>query len=142
MCHVYAFLFYSFQTYRSTISEYKFCPGTPQTTNKNTVSKFYCVFIGRFWERAFKLVLRNYLIVTSDIMNLLIFVGHRMSSFSLISTNNDCCGKLKKKQKTMWTEKKYSIVRFMLLSEIFIYIYIELHLGGHVHHCRKLECPE
>jgi hypothetical protein len=46
MCNVYAVLLYSFQSYRSTISEYVFCPGTPQTTNTNTVSKLYSVFIG------------------------------------------------------------------------------------------------
>ena len=141
MCNVYAFLLYSIQSYRSTISQYVFCPGTPQTTNKNTVSKLYSVFIGRFCERAFKRLLRNYLSVRPDTMNLLVFVGHQISSISLISGSDDCWGNLKKKEekKKMWTEILFSIVRLMPLSG---YIYIELHLGGQVHHCMKLECPK
>jgi hypothetical protein len=43
MCNVYAVLLYSFQSYRFTISEYVFCPGTPHTTNTNTVSKSFGV---------------------------------------------------------------------------------------------------
>ena len=89
MCNAYAFLLYSIQSYRSTISQYVLCPGTPQTTNKNTVSKLYSVFIGRFYERAIKLVLRNYLSVRLDTMNLLEFVGHQISSISLISGSDD-----------------------------------------------------
>ena len=83
------FLFYPFQSYRSTNSEDVFFTGTPQTTNNNTVSKLYTVFIGRFSER----VLNSYSEITcvrSDIMNSLIFVGHQISSFSMISTNDDC----------------------------------------------------
>jgi hypothetical protein len=97
MCNVYAVLLYSFQSYRSTFSEYVFCPGTPQTTNTNRVSKSYSVFIGWFWERAIKLVLRNYSSVIPDIINWLIFVRHQISSFSLISANDDYWRKLKKK---------------------------------------------
>jgi hypothetical protein len=43
-----------------------------QTTNTNRVSKSYSVLIGWFWERAIKLVLRNYSSVIPDIINWLV----------------------------------------------------------------------
>ena len=99
------FLFYPFQSYRFTISEDVFFTDTPQTTNKNTVSKLYIAFIGRYSER----VLNSYSEITcvrSDIMNSLIIVGHQISSFSLISTNDDCRGKLGEKTQTKRCELK------------------------------------
>jgi hypothetical protein len=51
-----------------------FFTGTPQTTNKNTVSKLYIVFIGRFLERVLNLY-SEITCVRSDIMNSLIIVG-------------------------------------------------------------------
>jgi hypothetical protein len=85
-----------YRTYEFIISEDVFFTGTPQTTNKNTVSKLYIVFIGRFLERVLNLY-SEITCVRSDIMNSLIIVGHQISSFSLISTNVDCRGKLGKK---------------------------------------------
>ena len=120
------FLFYPFQSYRSTIFEDVFFTGTPQTTNKNTVFKLYTVFIGRFSER----VLYSYSEITcvrSDIMNSLIFVGHQISSFSLISTSDDCWGKLgKNTNKTMWTETNIQLLGLCYFQK---YIYIEPHLA-------------
>ena len=122
------FLFFPFQSYRSTISEEVFFTGTPHTTNKNTVSKLYTVFIGRFSER----VLNSYSEITcvrSDIMNSLIFVGHQMSSFSLILTNDDCWWKLGKKKTTnkmMWTETNIQLLGLCYFQK---YIYIEPHLA-------------
>jgi hypothetical protein len=48
----------------------------------------------------------------------------------------------KKQKKAMGTEENIQLLGSCNLQYIYIYIYNELHLGDHVHHCRKFECPE